>query len=162
VACGIAHVLPSGEDLPARVAELTAGRMCGTVVDATGISSVITDTAPSLCGKQAEIVLLGSPRAPHTADITPFLSQLHLCRPAATIKGALEWRYPLRDDGEGFAKHSIERNVRQLLDLLAQRRLRVAPLITHRASPADCQAVYDGLTHRKDIYTGVVFDWSKL
>ncbi|HSI08988.1 MAG TPA: hypothetical protein VK985_10420, partial [Rariglobus sp.] len=67
-----------------------------------------------------------------------------------------------RDDGEGFAKHSIERNVRQLLHLLAQGKLKVAPLLTHRASPADCHAVYEGLTHQKDIYTGVVFDWSKI
>ncbi|HEY9250212.1 MAG TPA: hypothetical protein VIO38_13815 [Rariglobus sp.] len=24
------------------------------------------------------------------------------------------------------------------------------------------QAVYEGLTHQKDIYTGVVFDWSRI
>ena len=159
-ACGIAHVLASGPDVQAQVAALTAGRLCGTVVEATGLSSVALDTAPVLCGKQGEIVLLGSPRAPHTADVTPFLSQLHLCRPTATMKGALEWRYPLKDDGEGFAKHSIERNVRQLLRLLAQGKLKIAPLLTHRASPADCQTVYEGLTHQKDVYTGVVFDWS--
>ncbi|MFA6286393.1 MAG: zinc-binding alcohol dehydrogenase [Opitutaceae bacterium] len=161
-ACGITHVLASGPDVQAQVAALTAGRMCGTVVEATGLSVVALETAPALCGKQGEIVLLGSPRSPHTTDVTPFLSQLHLCRPTATVKGALEWRYPLRDDGEGFAKHSIERNVRQLLQLLAEGKLKVAPLLTHRASPADCHAVYEGLTNQKDIYTGVVFDWSKI
>lgn len=25
-----------------------------------------------------------------------------------------------------------------------------------------CRAVYEGLTHQKDIYTGVVFDWSRI
>ena len=135
--------------------------MCGTVVEATGLSGVALDTAPLLCGKQGEIVLLGSPRAPHTADVTPFLSQLHLCRPAATIKGALEWRYPVRETHTpGAPKHSIERNVRQLLGLLERGRLKVKPLLTHRVSPADCASVYDGLAHRKDDYTGVLFDWS--
>jgi threonine dehydrogenase-like Zn-dependent dehydrogenase len=161
-ACGITHVLAAGPDVQTQVAALTAGRMCGTVVEATGVSAVALETAPALCGKQGEIVLLGSPRAPHTADVTPFLSQLHLCRPTATVKGALEWRYPLRDDGEGFAKHSIERNVRQLLQLLAQGKLKATPLLTHRASPADCHTVYEGLAHQKDIYTGVVFDWSQV
>lgn len=160
-ACGIPHVIPSGPDLAAQVAAITGGRMCDTVVDATGLSAVVLEAAPMLCGKQGEIVLLGSPRAPHAADVTPFLSQLHLCRPTATVKGALEWRYPLHDDGQGFNKHSIERNVRYALRLLAQGKLRVEPLLTHRASPMDCQTIYDGLTHHKDTYTGVVFDWSK-
>lgn len=161
-ACGIAHVLASGPDVQAQVAAITSDRLCGTVVEATGLSAVALETAPALCGKQGEIILLGSPRAPYTADVTPFLNQLHLCRPTATVKGALEWRYPLRDDGEGFAKHSIERNVRQLLHLLAQGKLKGSPLLTHLATPADCQAVYEGLTHQKDVYTGVVFDWSKV
>ncbi|EIQ00036.1 theronine dehydrogenase-like Zn-dependent dehydrogenase [Opitutaceae bacterium TAV1] len=161
-ACGIPHTLAPGADLRERVAAITGGRMCGTVVEATGLSVVATDTAPLLCGKQGEIVLLGSPRAAHPANITPFLSQLHLCRPMATVKGALEWRYPVREDTDGFTKHSIERNVRQILRLLERGLLKVKPLLTHRASPADCQAVYDGLANQKDIYTGVVFDWSKI
>lgn len=161
LACGIAHAVAPGADLKDRVAAITDGRMCDTVVEATGLAAVTLDTAPLLCGKQAEIVLLGSPRAPHSANVTPFLNQLHLCRPAAAVKGALEWRYPVRDDGEGFCKHSMERNVRQILRLLDRGLLKVKPLITHRASPADCQAIYDGLANQKDVYTGVVYDWSK-
>lgn len=161
-ACGIPHTLAPGPDLAARVAAITGGRLCNTVVEATGLAAVATDTAPLLVGKQGEIVLLGSPRAPHHTNVTPFLNQLHLCRPTAAVKGALEWRYPVRDDGEGFCKHSIERNVRLLLRLLAQGKLKVAPLLTHRASPADCHAVYEGLANQKDVYTGVVFDWSRV
>jgi 2-desacetyl-2-hydroxyethyl bacteriochlorophyllide A dehydrogenase len=161
-ACGIPHTLAPDADLAARVAAITGGRLCNTVVEATGLAAVATDTAPLLVGKQGEIVLLGSPRAPHHTNVTPFLNQLHLCRPTAAVKGALEWRYPVRDDGEGFCKHSIERNVRLLLRLLAQGKLKVAPLLTHRASPADCHAVYEGLANQKDVYTGVVFDWSRV
>lgn len=161
-ACGIPHLLSPGPDLAAQVDAITAGRRCGTVVEATGLSAVALETAPKLVGKQGEIVLLGSPRAAFQADVTPFLNQLHLCRPTSTVKGALEWRYPVRDDGEGFCKHSIERNVRLLLRLLAQGKLKTAPLLTHLASPADCHAVYEGLANQKDVYTGVVFDWSKV
>jgi threonine dehydrogenase-like Zn-dependent dehydrogenase len=55
----------------------------------------------------------------------------------------------------------MERNVIQILGLLERGQLKVKPLLTHRAAPADCQAVYDGLANQKDVYAGVVFDWSK-
>jgi 2-desacetyl-2-hydroxyethyl bacteriochlorophyllide A dehydrogenase len=161
-ACGIPHVLAPGAELRDQVAAITGGGFCGTVVDATGLSGVVISQAHLLAATQGEIILLGSPRAPHQADVTPFLSQLHLCRPVAQVKGALEWRYPVAADPGHLYKHSIERNVRQILRLLAQRKLKVAPLLTHRASPADCQQIYEGLAHQKDDYTGVVFDWSKV
>jgi 2-desacetyl-2-hydroxyethyl bacteriochlorophyllide A dehydrogenase len=161
-ACGIRHVLAPGAELRDQVAAITGGGFCETVVDATGLSGVVVSQAHLLAATQGEIILLGSPRAPHTADVTPFLNQLHLCRPVAQVKGALEWRYPVNIDPNHLHKHSIERNVRQLLSLLARKKLKIAPLLTHRAPPADCQQIYEGLAHRKDDYTGVVFDWSKV
>lgn len=160
-ACGIPHALAPGADLQTRIAAITGGCMCNVVVDATGLSAVITDTTPLLCAKQGEVILLGSPRSAHSTNVTPFLSQLHLCRPTAAVKGALEWKYPIRDDKEGFCKHSMERNVAQILRLLDRGQLKVKPLLTHRAVPADCQTIYDGLAHQKDVFTGVVFDWTK-
>jgi 2-desacetyl-2-hydroxyethyl bacteriochlorophyllide A dehydrogenase len=161
-ACGIAHTLASGPSLRDEIAALTNNGFCETVVDATGLSSVIIGAAPQLVAPKGEIVLLGSPRASQTADVTPFLSQLHLCRPTATVKGSLEWRYPVAEDPQRFVKHSMERNVRQILELLRKKKLIISPLITHRVSPSQCQSVYDGLRDKKDVYTGVVFDWSKV
>ena len=157
-ACGIPHVLASSPNLRAEIADITRGRMCATVVEATGLSAVASDVAPQLAAKLGEIVLLGSPRAPHATDVTPFLSALHLCSGASSVKGALEWRYPVLEHDSGGG-HSVEGNVRQLLRFLSQGRLKVKPLLTHLANPADCQAVYEGLAHQKDIYTGVFFDW---
>lgn len=161
-ACGIPHVLSTGPNLKDEVAAITGGRMCSTVVEATGLSAVAIETAPKLAGIQAEIVLLGSPRAPHTADVTPFLSGIHLAFGAASVKGALEWRYPVLADPRGLYKHSIENNIRQLLRMIHRGKIVVDPLLTHRASPADCHAVYEGLANQKETYTGVVFDWSKV
>lgn len=162
LACGIAHAIDSGPNLQAEVEALTGGRKCETVVDATGLAAVVLQSAPKLVAPQGEIILLGSPRQSYPADVTPFLSQLHLCRPTAQVKGALEWRYAVKEDPQRFYKHSMERNARQILQLLHAKQLRVAPLLTHRVSPAECQTVYEGLTHAKDTYTGVVFDWSKV
>ena len=161
-ACGIPHVLSPGPNLKAEVAAITGGRMCMCVVEATGLSSVAIETAPLLAARFGEIVLLGSPRASHKADVTPFLSTLHLCSAETSVKGALEWRYPVLADPEGFTKHSVENNIRQLLRLLSQGKLAVDPLLTHLASPADCHAVYEGLANQKEVYTGAVFDWSKV
>ncbi len=46
--------------------------------------------------------------------------------------------------------------------MMSQGKISTAPLLTHLVSPADCHAVYEGLTNQKDLYTGVVFDWSKV
>lgn len=161
-ACGIPHVLSPGPDLKAQVAAITGGRMCAAVIEATGLSAVALETAPQLAGVQSEIVLLGSPRAPHTADVTPLLSGVHLALGAASVKGALEWRFPVLIHPQGLYKHSIENNVQQLLRLLSQNKIITAPLLTHLASPADCHTVYEGLATQKEIYTGAVFDWSKV
>ncbi len=161
-ACGIPHVLAGGPDIKEQVAAITGGRMCAAVIEATGLSAVALDTAPKVAGVQSEIILLGSPRAPHTADVTPLLSGVHLALGAAAVKGALEWRFPVLVHPHGLYKHSIENNVQQILRLLARNKLIVEPLRTHLASPAGCHAVYEGLANQKETYTGVVFDWSKV
>jgi threonine dehydrogenase-like Zn-dependent dehydrogenase len=45
------------------------------------------------------------------------------------------------------------------LEWLADRRLVVAPLITHRLPPDAIQAAYAGLAERRDEYLGVVLQW---
>lgn len=157
--CGIPHVLAPGGDLRGTVAELTGGRMCRTVVEATGVPAV-AGTAITLAGKNGELVLLGSPRGDYSADMTAFLNRIHLWgEGCVTVKGAHEWRFPVRD--AEHARHSMERNVGILLGLIASGKLQVAPLLTHLLSPAACQEAYDGLQREKDRYLGVVFDWSK-
>ena len=161
-ACGIPHVLAGGPDIKEQVAAITGGRMCAAVIEATGLSAVALDTAPKVAGVQSEIILLGSPRASHTADVTPLLSGIHLALGAASVKGALEWRFPTLAHPQGLYKHSIENNIQQLLRLLSRDKLVIDPLLTHLASPADCHAVYEGLATQKEVYTGAVFDWSKV
>ncbi len=157
--CGIPHLLAPGEGLREAVAELTGGRMCRTVVEATGVPAV-APTAITLAGKSGELILLGSPRGACQADLTPFLNRIHLWgEGCVTVKGAHEWRFPIQEGDH--VRHSMERNVRILLDLIAEEKLRIAPLLTHLLSPADCQTAYDGLQREKDLYLGVVFDWSK-
>ena len=56
----------------------------------------------------------------------------------------------------------ITANYRLLIDWIATGRLKTSPLLTHLASPADCQTIYEGLTSKREEYLSAVFDWSKL
>ena len=54
---------------------------------------------------------------------------------------------------------SIRANSATALEWLADGRLRVEPLITHRLPPSEIQTAYDGLRSRRDEYLGVVLRW---
>jgi 2-desacetyl-2-hydroxyethyl bacteriochlorophyllide A dehydrogenase len=160
--CGIGQVLSPSENLREQVSALTGGEMCHTVVEATGIAAVAAQ-ASDLAAKLGEVILLGSPRAEFQANLTPFLNRTHTWdRGCVSLKGAHEWRYPILEDKAGHGRHSIERNLRYIMKLIEQDRLKLSPLITHVLSPADCGKAYAGLRHDKDAYNGVVFDWSKI
>lgn len=158
-ACGIEHVLEGGPALPEQVKQITHGRMCRCVVDASGVAQVV-ESAAALAAPLGELILLGSPRRPYQTDLTAFLNKSHLWgNGCLTIKGAHEWRLPIEPDPSGRQRYSMAGNVECLFRLLCARRLHIAPLKTHVLNPAQAPAVYEGLTHRKDEYAGVVFDW---
>ena len=76
------------------------------------------------------MILLGSPRGEHQADVTELLNYVHLWpKGCVTLKGAHEWRYPRVRDNAGYVKHSIERNLEILLRLIAEERLKVRELV---------------------------------
>ena len=161
-ACGVHHTLSPEDNLVERVRQITGGRMCRTVVDATGAAAVI-ETAPALAGSLGEVILLGSPRGAHRSDLTGFLNQVHLWKNGCiTIKGAHEWRLPVREDPTGRVLVSMEGNVKSLLQLLAEGRLNIEPLKSHVVSPTKAAEIYAGLTSDKEHHLGVVFDWSRV
>lgn len=155
-ACGIERTVNSGrDDLETAVKDWTGGGV-RIGVEAIGISEVIAQTV-ACTARYGEVILLGSPRARATFDVTPMLLRIHL--EAIRMIGALEWRWPQH---ETERSRDLDANYRQIAEWIAAERLVVDPLLTHLASPADCQQMYDGLTSNKEEYLGVVFDWSKL
>jgi len=155
--CGIAHVVDaSAADWKEQVRSLAGPRGLTTHIEASGVASVAAE-ASSLLGLNGESILLGSPRAPHQANLTEYLQRIHL-PPFVQVKGSLEWSIPTFPSE--FSKHSIVRNSEILMELIASGRLKVAPLYTHKLSPAAAPEAYAGLRERKDDYVGVVFDWS--
>jgi threonine dehydrogenase-like Zn-dependent dehydrogenase len=159
-ACGIREVAdPTDGDPVARVREWSGdGGGAEVVIEGVGRSDLVLQ-AVEMTRRFGETILLGSPRARLTADVTPMLTRIHVL--AIRLIGALEWTYPLAESTER-ARFSIERNYREILGWIAQERLVVDPLISHVLSPRQCQQAYDGLTHQRDEYTGVIFDWRDL
>jgi threonine dehydrogenase-like Zn-dependent dehydrogenase len=161
-ACGIDHVIdPIACDVVPEIKDLTDGRMCEVVVEATGVPDLAL-SACKLTGKPGEVVLVGSPRGSFTANPVELLNHVHIWGGNnVTLVGAHEWRYPVTDARDGFNKHSIERNIRIIWDLIRQKRLCVQELLSHSVSPRECNAVYQSLRERNEEFLGVVFDWSK-
>jgi len=154
-ACGTERTVnPGVDDLQDAVLEWTAGEGVHVAVEAIGISEVVAQ-AVMATRRHGEVILLGSPRAPATFDVTPMLLRIHL--EAIRMIGALEWRWPAHP---AERVRDVETNYRRLVEWIAAGRLLVEPLLDGVVSPAHCQAVYEGLTSRKDGYLGAVFDWS--
>lgn len=152
--CGIERTCnPGVTDLASFVDEWTDEQGVRISVEAIGISEIVAQ-AVNCTGRHGEVILLGSPRAPATFDVTAMLLRIHL--QAIRMIGALEWRWP-QHETEG--RRDLDANYRQLARWIADGRLAVGPLLTHRAAPADCQQIYDGLTGRQEQYLGAVFDW---
>lgn len=160
-ACGITETInPAKGDVLEQLLALTGGVKANIIVEATGVPAVAAE-APRLGGPRSELVLLGSPRGEYQCNLTKFLNYSHLWdHGCVTVKGALEWRFPTRP--ERGSKHSLTRNCNILKDLIQSGKLKVKPLLTHLVNPAECQDVYQGLMYRKEEYTTVIFDWTKI
>jgi 2-desacetyl-2-hydroxyethyl bacteriochlorophyllide A dehydrogenase len=155
--CGVRRAEPlSGDAAIAAVREWTGGIGARVVVEAVGRSDLLAQGV-EMAARHGEVISLGSPRASYTADLTPMLARLHL--QAIRLIGALEWTFPIPDTER--AQHSILNNYRIILRWIMEGRLVVDPLRTHVLPPERCQEAYAGLTHHKDDYLGVVFDWTK-
>lgn len=157
--CGIREVHNSAEGDPIEAVREWSGDGEGAeiVVEAIGNSELVMQ-AVEMTRHHGETILLGSPRARVTADVTPMLTRIHLL--AIRMIGALEWTYPIPADTER-ARFTIRRNYEEILGWIHDGKLVVDPLISHVLSPRRCQEAYEGLTNKKDEYTAVEFDWSE-
>ena len=162
-AVGLRHTIQAADDEQVRreVLALTGGLGTHTTVEAVGHPALAV-AATALTRKLGEVILLGSPRGAHVTDATPLLNRVHLWENGClTLKGAHEWRFPIRDRSaeDPGAKHSLEHNTRLAFRLLGDGRLRVAELLTHVASPSQAQELYAAVCSRPDEVLGVLFDW---
>ena len=138
------------------VMRLTDGRGVDIAVDVTGSSAAILNEA-LCCGKYAQLVLLGSPRAALEADATPFLSAVHMKN--IRVLGAFNELSP-PEPAEG-SRLSVRRNFEVFCRLVLSGELKVGRLISHVIAPEEVEAAYHGLMYDRAHYRCVVIDWSR-
>jgi threonine dehydrogenase-like Zn-dependent dehydrogenase len=110
-----------------------------------------------MAARNGELILLGTPRGSHEADVAPLLRAVHRASPNLTIKGAHGGSLP--SVPTPFVKHSTQRNVAILLDMIERGDLHLEPLITRMARPDEAAEVYAELRDHPERALGVMFDW---
>lgn len=144
------------EFLAMRDPEFAALRVqADVVVEAVGTPDAVR-TAMQCSRHGGRVVLLGSARG-LTRDIP--LGQL-IAEKELSVIGAHISDMPDREASPG--RHTYHDEGRLFLDLLQQQRLSVDELVTWRASPRECNAVYESLAHGGGGHVAIVFDWNRL
>jgi 2-desacetyl-2-hydroxyethyl bacteriochlorophyllide A dehydrogenase len=126
------------------------------VVEATGSAEALAG-AIGLAQNGGEIVMVGAPWGGDENSVPSSRLTRDLFYRFLTLRSGSEWEIPRQPHPLGA--DSILANIATGLEWLADGRLRVEPLITHRLPPAEIQRAYQGLLDRPDEYLGVILRW---
>lgn len=147
---------PGGAHRYVALKEHTSARsdiQADVVIEAVGTPQAIV-TALECVRPGGKVILLGSSRGlSRDVDLRGLLQENDVTVIGAHISGMPEYdaskgRWTYRQEGTLF------------LDLLATGRLRVADLVTWRAKPSECNAVYEQLAAGGRNQVGIVFQWA--
>ncbi|MBN1458369.1 MAG: zinc-binding alcohol dehydrogenase [Armatimonadetes bacterium] len=156
--CGIEMTVDAAkEDAVEAVKRLTDGRGAEIIVEATG-SAAVALGAIGMAGQNAEMILLGTPRGSHEADVAPLLRAVHRASPNLTLKGAHGGSLP--PVGDQFKKHSVARNAGIILQMMERGELKVEPLLTATVTPQDAPHAYRQLREQPEKMLGITIDWT--
>jgi 2-desacetyl-2-hydroxyethyl bacteriochlorophyllide A dehydrogenase len=127
------------------------------VIEATGSAEALAG-ALGLAQNGGEIVMVGAPWGGDQTSVPSSRLTRDLFYRFLTLRSGSEWELPRQPVPQ--MADSILLNVRTGLEWLADGRLNVEPLITHRLPPSAIQQAYDGLLNHRDEYLGVILDWT--
>ncbi|MEI8196807.1 MAG: zinc-binding dehydrogenase [Phycisphaerae bacterium] len=158
-ACGIRHVVQPGKGgvtLAEAVQKWTQGRPLAQVVFAIeGGAKLLADVIP-LLGHRGNIVLHGGYRQSENIDAHMFAQMQGRCQRIITTQA---WGYFVAEDPVHFHHQTVLGHFRQVMQLIAEKRVNPQPLIS-MVRPKDCQQVFQDLIHNKDKYIAAVYDWT--
>lgn len=144
----------SPENQVATVKDVVGSAGVAIAIDAVGHSAVI-ENCVDVCAPFGQVILLGSPRAPYSMNVTNIMRAIHTRW--LTLRGALEWRlppYPVPG-----SRHSIKSTLDRLVYLVRTGQLHLNELVTHRIRPEELSTAYRGLHRAPEHYVGVVVEW---
>lgn len=152
-----AHLVldPNDGDFRQKIQNLLNNRGAEIVVDATGVPDAIP-MAMSLACDAGQVVVVGSPRG--KAKEVNFYDDLH--RRYIEVCGAhgnMLFEPAHTRLAGGWDVHKAQR---WLLGALADKRLNLNKLVTHRIQPEGLGGAYEGLLKNKEEYLSVVVRWA--
>lgn len=152
---GADHVIdPNAGELRQQLVEILGTRGAEIVADATGVPDAVP-VAMSLACDGGQVVVVGSPRG--LAKEVNFYDDLH--RRYIEVTGAHGNMLFEPAHTRLAGAWDINKAQRWLLASLANGRLNLDGLITHRIAPPQLGEAYEGLLKDKDHYLGVLVEW---
>ncbi|MGA2114366.1 MAG: bi-domain-containing oxidoreductase [Bryobacteraceae bacterium] len=153
-------VLSNGEDPVAAASRLTAGRgVDGVLITAATKSNEPLHQAALMCRKRGRIVLVGVTGLELSRDDF-YKKELSFQVSCSYGPGRYDPAYEEagQDYPFGFVRWTAQRNFEAVLQMMADGRLQVAPLITHRF-PFDRAIEAYELMHGDSFYLGILLDY---
>ena len=136
--------------------EMTHNQGSDISVDVSGISGAIMNAILG-SAKHGQVILLGSPRASFTTDITPILNAIHM--KMLEVKGAFNELNPYPTT-EG-TRRSVLRDFETIQNLILDNTLDADKIISHIITPDQIMEAYHGLRYEKELWHCVAIDWKK-
>ncbi|MBA7549538.1 L-threonine 3-dehydrogenase [subsurface metagenome] len=146
---------PEHDDIEHEISEITSGKGPAVVFEATGDpDAVITSfKVARACGR---VVLIASTRG-ETNNVN-FYEDVH--KKGLVIIGAHNTARPLHESSPHF--WTMRDDCELVLRLISQKRLLIAPLISHRLSWENAPDAYEMLMKWDTKLLGVILDWSSV
>jgi 2-desacetyl-2-hydroxyethyl bacteriochlorophyllide A dehydrogenase len=146
-------VNPSEEDAVGRIFDATGGEGASLILEVTGNPQVIP-TALKMAGNGGRIVLTGALEEPvtlrfHQEFIRRELSLIAAFQPFNPVTANLYWRW------------TQQANRQLLLELLAEGKLRVEEMLTHRFPASAGPQVYERIKAGEMDMLGVLLEWNQ-
>ena len=136
--------------------QLTNGKGAEISVDVSGISPAIVNAILGTA-KYGQVILLGSPRASFTCDITPVLNAIHM--KMLDVKGAFNQLNPFpQTDG---TRQNVLKDFETVQRLILDGTIDADKLISHVIAPEEIMSAYHGLMHETELWHCAVIDWTK-
>ena len=135
---------------------LTNERGSDVSVDVSGISAAIANSVFG-SAKHGQVILLGSPRASFTTDVTPIFNAIHM--KMLDVKGAFNELNPYgTTDG---TRRSVLRDFDTVQQLILDGTFDADKLISHVIAPEEIMTAYHGLMYDRETWHCAAIDWSK-
>jgi threonine dehydrogenase-like Zn-dependent dehydrogenase len=148
---GAAHTInAAAEDPVSRILELTAGRGCEVVIEASGLAQVAA-RAPKTCGERGRLVLLGMYASEIKFDYWDlYTKELDILssRGAGPKEPSVSW-----------FKWTWAQTYREALELIGAGRIRVRLMITHRLPIEQIREGYKCLSEQPGETLKVMLNW---